>query len=62
MLTRQVLDCPVCTGTASLSVVFHEHGVLTPGGDALVTVVDYRCEAAECSVPDAELLARRTDS
>jgi len=44
-----------------MRVVFHEHGVIADDGDALVTVVDYRCEASECSVPDGELLARRTD-
>ena len=61
MLTRQVLDCPVCGTADSMRVVFHEHGVIADDGDALVTVVDYRCEASECSVPDGELLARRTD-
>ena len=61
MLSRQVLNCPVCGTRGSIRVVYHQHGVVASDGNALVTVVDYRCMASECSVPDSELLARRDE-
>ena len=53
------MDCPVCGGTCSLTVTFHEHGVSTGDGSHLVTVVSYACRSSDCSVPEEDLQRMR---